>query len=89
MGVQRDTQDFNGFIQRSHSVTNSHLRMESGLLGAVSEQCHDGFLESNGELLPSAHLTKEEHSWLGEEHREHGQGGGVPRFEALVRGACA
>ena len=33
VGVQRDTQDIRGPVQQSHCVTDSHLRMESGLVG--------------------------------------------------------
>ena len=51
MGVQRDTQDFRGSVLRSHCVTDSHLRAESGLVGIGSEHGHAGFLGSNGQLL--------------------------------------
>ena len=46
VGVQLDTQDFKGSVQRSHRITNSHLRVESGLVGIGSEQCHAKFLGS-------------------------------------------
>ena len=51
VGVQRDTNDLWGSVQRGHSVTDSHLMMESGLVGVRGEQCHAGFLGSNGLLL--------------------------------------
>ena len=44
MGVQRDTQNFRGPVQRSHCVADSHWRVES-------EQGHAGFLGGNGQLL--------------------------------------
>ena len=48
VGVQRDTQNFRGSVQLTHHITNSHFRVESGLAGVESEQCHSGFLGSNG-----------------------------------------
>ena len=51
MGVQFDTKDFWCSVQRGHRVTDSHLRVESGLVGVGGEQCHAGFLGSNGQLL--------------------------------------
>ena len=35
--AQRDTQEFMGSVQRSHRVTNSHLRMDSELVAVGSE----------------------------------------------------
>ena len=51
VGVQRDTQDLRGSVQQGHRVANSHLRVESGLMGVKAEQCHAGFQGSNGQLL--------------------------------------
>ena len=35
VGVQRDTLDFRGSVQRGHRVANSHLKVESGLVGVL------------------------------------------------------
>ena len=51
VGVQRDTQDFRCPVQRSHCVANSHLRVESGLVGIGCEQGHAGFMGGYGQLL--------------------------------------
>ena len=51
VAVQRDTHHFRGSVQQGHLVTDSHLREESGLVGVRGEQCHAGFLGSNGQLL--------------------------------------
>ena len=62
VGVQRDTQDIRGSVQRSHHITDSHLKVESGLVGIGSEQGHAGFLGSNGQLLaicPPHHYAAE------------------------------
>ena len=64
VGVQRDTQDFKGSVQRSHCVADSHLRVESGLVGIGCEQGHAGFLGAMASCLPSAYLTSKIQSWL-------------------------
>ena len=51
VGVQPDTQDFRGSVQRSPCIVDLHLRVELGLVGVRCEQCHTGFLGSNGQLL--------------------------------------
>ena len=51
VGVQRGTQEFWGPVQRIYCVTDSHLRVESGLVGIGCEQGHAGFLGGNGQLL--------------------------------------
>ena len=51
VGVQSDTQDFRSSVQWVHHVADSHLRVERGLEGIRGEQCHAGFLVSNGQLL--------------------------------------
>ena len=43
-GEVGDTQDFSGYVQRSHCVADSHMRVESGLVGIGCEQGHAGFL---------------------------------------------
>ena len=58
VGVQRDTRAFRGSVQRGHCVSDSHLRVEPGVVGIPSEQGQAGFLESNGCCFPSAQLTK-------------------------------
>ena len=37
VGAQSDTQDFRGSVQRSHRVTNSHLRVKTGLVGVLQD----------------------------------------------------
>ena len=65
VGVQRDTQDFRGPVQRSHCVADSHLRLESGLVGIRCKQGHAGILGgAMASCLPSAHLTSMAQSWL-------------------------
>ena len=67
VGVQRDTQGFRGPVQRSHCITDSHLRVESGLVGIGCEEVHSGFLGSNEPMtscLSSAHFTSMAQSWL-------------------------
>ena len=44
VGVPRDTQYFRCSVQWGHHVTDSHLRVDSGLDGVTGEQCHAGFL---------------------------------------------
>ena len=64
VGVQRDTQDLGGSVQRSHCVADSHLWVESGLVGIGCEQGYAGFRGAMSSCLPSAHLTSEVQSWL-------------------------
>ena len=40
VGVQRDSHDFTGSIQRGHLVYDTHLWVESGLVGIRGEECH-------------------------------------------------
>ena len=51
VGAQRDTQDFRGPVQWRYCVTDSLLRVVSGLVGNGCEQGHAGFLGGNGQLL--------------------------------------
>ena len=48
MGFQHDAQDFMGFVQRGHLVTDSQLVGRPGLVVVRSEQSHAGFLGGGG-----------------------------------------
>ena len=52
VGVQHDSEDFRGPVQRGHLVANSHLWVEQGVEGIRSERCHAGFQGSNVQLFP-------------------------------------
>ena len=51
-------------VQRSHFVADSHLRVESGLVGIGCEQGHAEFLGVMASCLPLAHFTSMAQSWL-------------------------